>query len=202
MTVYHVRRADVSGQRQRGRSRRGLPGISPTRAWFASSGANFPHDGTRLPPLGARVASSRGRTFVGAPPPRGTPRSGRAYWSFQWTLWTLVHTLRERAWAVHWGKLTFFHILEERRHKTFWISKVNVLSVFYIKMFFFCFCCHCFEGSKIGRLLSCKPDFHEQVREEIMPDDREGAAFYNSPHYSHRYQGLFRILSYSYSSVL
>ena len=105
MTVYHVRRADVSGQRQRGRSRRGLPGISPTRAWLPSSGANFPHDGTRFPPLGARVASSRGRTFVGAPPPRGTPRPRRAYWSFQWTLWTLVDTLRERAWAVHWGKL-------------------------------------------------------------------------------------------------
>ena len=107
MSTYHVYRADVSGQRQRGRSRRGLPGISPTRAWFASSGANFPHDGTRLPPLGARVASSRGRTFLGAPPPRGTPRPRRACWSFQWTLWTLVHTLRERAWAVHWGELTF-----------------------------------------------------------------------------------------------
>ena len=118
MSTYHVRRADVSGQRQRGRSRRGLPGISPTRAWFASSGANFPHDGTRFPPLGARVAPSRGRTFVGAPPPRGTPRSRRAYWSFQWTLWTLVHTLRERAWAVHWGKLTsFLKISKKGRYK-------------------------------------------------------------------------------------
>ena len=123
MSAHHVCRADVSGQRQRGRSRRGLPCISPTRAWLASTGANFPHDGTRIPPLGARVASSRGRTFVGAPSPRGTPRSRRAYWSFQWTPWTLVDTLRERAWAVHWGKLTFFHMWEVRRHNFFFDFK-------------------------------------------------------------------------------
>ena len=79
--------ADVSGQRQRGRSGRGLPPVPPDGAWiaslgacFPSPGARFPHNGAWLPSLGARVASNGRRTYVGPSSPWPSPSSDRTSW--------------------------------------------------------------------------------------------------------------------------